>query len=337
MANMANDIDFVLLWVDGSDKDWHREKSKYVPGYNADDSIVRYRSWDNLQYWFRGVEKYAPWVRKIHFITPGHFPSWLNKQHEKLNCINQNEFIKKEYIPVFNSNAIELNLHRIESLSEKFVLFCDDMFILNKVKESDFFKNGLPCDQAIMNCIIPLRVFSYTDFNNTCVINKHFNKKEVIKNNILKWFNPAYGIQNFNNILFYPWRGIPRFISSHLPIPHLKKTFREVWDIEYQSLDKTSQDKFRSKENLTHWLFRYWRLMKGEFIPSRSLGKKFGISDNKKYNASIYKAISKQKYRIICVNDDEDGVDMNIDFETEKKNLKNAFEHIFPKKSSYEL
>jgi len=102
-------------------------------------------------------------------------------------------------------------------------------------------------------------------------------------------------------------------------------------------LDKTSQDKFRSKENLTHWLCRYWRLMKGEFIPSRSLGKKFGISDNKKYNASIYRAISKQKYRIICVNDDEDGVDMNIDFEAEKKNLKNAFECIFPEKSSFEL
>ena len=27
---------------------------------------------DNLKYWFRGVEKFAPWVNKIYFITYGH-------------------------------------------------------------------------------------------------------------------------------------------------------------------------------------------------------------------------------------------------------------------------
>lgn len=81
-------IDFVITWVDGGDAAWQAEKNRYgkemyPAGASAlrraenDDSDERYRDWDNLKYWFRGVEKYAPWVRKIHFVTWGHLPEWL--------------------------------------------------------------------------------------------------------------------------------------------------------------------------------------------------------------------------------------------------------------------
>jgi hypothetical protein len=329
---MANDIDFVQLWVDGNDKDWQTEKGKYIPDYNSDAPAMRYRDWDNLQYWFRGVEKYAPWVRKIHLVTPGHFPKWLNKNHEKLNCINQNEFLKKEFIPVFNSNAIEINLHRIESLADKFVLFCDDMFIVNKIKETNFFRNDLPCDQAIMNCIPPTDPFNYIDFNNMFIINKYFKKKDVLKNNLLKWYNPIYGMLGIKNILMLPWKNFAGMHNPHLPMPYLKRTFQEVWDIESQLLNKMSQNKFRSKEDVSHWLFRYWRIMKGNFYPSKIFGKTKYLSDNAKNNASIYDIIRKQKFRMICVNDSE-----NIDFDMEKQRLKNALEYILPEKSNYEI
>ena len=36
---------------------------------NHTNNEVRYRDWQNLKYWFRAVEKYAPWVRKIHFCN----------------------------------------------------------------------------------------------------------------------------------------------------------------------------------------------------------------------------------------------------------------------------
>ena len=48
--------------------------------------------------------------------------------------VKTEEFIPKEYLPTFNSNVIEMNLHRIENLSEKFILFNDDLFILRKIK-----------------------------------------------------------------------------------------------------------------------------------------------------------------------------------------------------------
>ena len=66
---MEGPIDFIMIWVDGNDPEWQKEKRKYQPGNTADDREIRYRDWDNLQYWFRAVEKFAPWVNQIHFVT----------------------------------------------------------------------------------------------------------------------------------------------------------------------------------------------------------------------------------------------------------------------------
>ena len=52
----------------------------------------RYRDWDNLQYWFRGVEQFAPWVRENSFVTWGHLPKWLNTEHPKLHIVKARRF-----------------------------------------------------------------------------------------------------------------------------------------------------------------------------------------------------------------------------------------------------
>lgn len=71
-----NKIDFVLPWVDGSDEAWIRQRNEYLNIRDGDLSNSRFRDWENLQYWFRGVEKFTPWVNHIYFITWGHIPSW---------------------------------------------------------------------------------------------------------------------------------------------------------------------------------------------------------------------------------------------------------------------
>ena len=152
MADNSSDnerIDFVIPWVDGSDPEWLKErnavssdigKSVSSEGGCGSDSLkngdsiednsgARYYSWDNLQYWFRGVEKFAPWVNKIHFVTWGHIPPWMNTDAPKLHIVNHKDYIPEQFLPTFNSNTIELNFHRIEGLSEKFVYFNDDTFI----------------------------------------------------------------------------------------------------------------------------------------------------------------------------------------------------------------
>lgn len=65
-------IDFVVTWVDGNDDDWLREKNKYLPNENDTScSDNRYRDWELMRYWFRGIEKYAPWVNQIFFCDLG--------------------------------------------------------------------------------------------------------------------------------------------------------------------------------------------------------------------------------------------------------------------------
>ena len=71
-------IDFVIPWVDGEDPAWRRQFLAVRRAEGADASEIRFRDWRNLRYWFRGVERLAPWVRRIHFITWGHLPAWLN-------------------------------------------------------------------------------------------------------------------------------------------------------------------------------------------------------------------------------------------------------------------
>ena len=41
-------------------------------------------------------------------------------------------------------------MHRIPGLSEQFVYFNDDMFLLKRTSETDFFRNGFPVDMLAL-------------------------------------------------------------------------------------------------------------------------------------------------------------------------------------------
>jgi len=67
--------------VDGNDPKWRADKEKYnefISKGDISNQENRYRDWDLLKYWFRGVKKYALWINKIHFVTYGHLPEWLD-------------------------------------------------------------------------------------------------------------------------------------------------------------------------------------------------------------------------------------------------------------------
>lgn len=154
---MRNDnckVDFVIPWVDGADVTWYEKKLKYSGKLSGDENINRYRDWGTLKYWFRGVEKYAPWVNKVYLITDNQTPEWIDLQCSKLQLINHSDFIPSKNLPTFSSHPIELNMHRISALSEHFVYFNDDCFLTKPVEKSLFFKNDVPCDSPVLSPII---------------------------------------------------------------------------------------------------------------------------------------------------------------------------------------
>jgi hypothetical protein len=102
-----------------------------------------------MKYWFRGIEKFAPWARKIHFVTWGHVPDFLNINHPRLHIVNHKEFIPSGCLPMYNANVIEVSLHKINDLAERFIYFNDDVFLLKTTRKEDFFCDGLPKSNAI--------------------------------------------------------------------------------------------------------------------------------------------------------------------------------------------
>ena len=330
-------IDFVLPWVDGNDPAWLQEKAKYS-GKTGDARPARFRDWGTLPYWFRGVEKFAPWVNKIHFITWGHVPEWLNTDHPKLNIVNHKDYIPEKYLPTFSSHPIELNIHRIKGLAEHFVYFNDDMFIIKPMKENDFFKNGLPCDTAIIKplnmecdsaCAASGKVVR-AEFNDMFVINHHFKKFSVLKKNFFKFFSPKYGIYLLSTFLTLPYPDISGFYIHHLPTSFLKSTFEKVWEENTEVLDSTCCNKFRSSSDVNQWLFEWYQFCHGNFSPAPvSRGECIHTKDNMDKICDI---IKNQKYKLFCCNDSSD----DADFAKDMLALQIAFNDILPEKSSFE-
>lgn len=331
------DIDFVIAWVDGNDKEWQKEKAKYDPSIDLtqDNIDARYREWNNLRYWFRAIEKYAPWVHKIYFLTWGHLPEWLDTDNEKLVIVNHKDYIPEEYLPTFNSHTIELNMHRIKDLSEHFVYFNDDMFITRKVQPEDFFKNGLPCDEFILDAVYfaPDSAGAYNG-NDLEIINKHFNKEQQFKKyKFSQYFNLKYGIKNLYRTLVLKtgWRWYPGFHYNHLPTSFMKSTLETVWNEEYNVLHETCKDKFRSKRNVNQWLFKYWQLADGAFYPrSTKFGRVFHLK--KRVDNNLKKAILTNQYGMICINDTA----KTENFEDHKNMVLEAFNNILPDRSAFE-
>lgn len=330
------EIDFVIAWVDGNDENWKKEREKYSNKGDAttDSRDIRYRDFDNLQYWFRGVEKFAPWVRKIHFITYGHIPKWLNLDNPKINIVRHEEYIPEKYLPTFSSHPIELNMHRIEGLSENFVYFNDDMFLISETSEKDFFKDGLPCDTAVINAHPSIKGSLHISETNMEIINDNFKKNTVLKENFFKWINIKYGIKLFRTFFLLPWPDFIGIWDHHLATSFKKSTFDKLWNLEYATLDFTSSNKFRYAMDVNQWLFRYWQIVSGEFKPRKSnFGKSFVLNSDEKNNSKIFNSIIKQKYKMICIND---SIDIK-NFDKVKNELNCVFESLLPKKSSFEI
>lgn len=327
-----HEIDFIIPWVDGSDPHWITEFNKYCPKEKRilDVSAIRYRDYGLLKYWFRGVEKFAPWVRKVHFVTCGQKPDWLNLDAPKLHWVKHEDYIPHEYLPVFSANPIELMMHRIPDLAEQFVYFNDDIFVTSYVDKNFFFKKGLPCDAAIINALSTHGI-GHMVLNDLGVINSQFNKIDVLRKNPCKFFNVRYGFQLLRTLCLMPWPKFTGFVDFHFAAPFLKSTLEDVWVNYEERLTDTVKNRFRSLNDVNQWLFRYWQICKGNFSPcNMNRGRKYFTVDGD--ISEITDSISKGKYKEIVLNDAE-----CADYDERMEKIRNAFESLLPEKSSFEV
>lgn len=333
--NSTFPIDFVILWVDMNDSTWQKDFAQFATAKQTDkDSTNSARFRDNgfLRYWFRGVEKFAPWVNKIHFVTCGQKPEWLNTDNPKLNLINHKDIIPQEFLPTFNSGVIERYIYKIPDLSEHFVFFNDDCYIINHISSERFFKNGLPCDIAIFQYNLSLAPYYVMLKNNIRIINSRFDKKTILRRDQDKWFYKGYGSKCRMNHLLKTYNKFITLRVHHNAQPYLKQSFEEVWNYAESELTRTSRNRFRDKSDYTHELFRTWQICMGNFEPYNTYvdTKMFPLMVRPKCAIS---AIYEQSYSLICLNDNK-----NIrNYDGLMQEIGAAFSHILPQKSSFEL
>jgi hypothetical protein len=147
-------IDFVYLWVNGSEKEFQDTKRPYELNSVLNDvegkwikshGVNRYRDWDELRYSLRSIEKHAGQFRnKIQILVNSvngtedgkQIPWWLNAEpttHEIVQVLAQEEFFDEDKhvcLPTFNSLTIENQIFNTPSdvdhvrLSDEALLRC---------------------------------------------------------------------------------------------------------------------------------------------------------------------------------------------------------------------
>jgi len=154
---------------------------------------IRYSYNYELKYSLRSVFFFAPWVNKIYILmNKAKQPSWI-KENDKIIILEHSQtFPLKDYLPNYNSNAIETTVANIPGLSEHYIYFNDDIFLGRKTSYTDFFTSS---GKAIVD------------------INTLFNKN-TLKN-------------KKDNILDIKFPPNTYRIYKHIPIPQIKSLVLE--------------------------------------------------------------------------------------------------------------
>ena len=139
------DVDVVYTWVDGDDPQWQAGRQERLTGRtgaaatDASSGAARYRNRDELRWSMRSLHLFAPWVRKIHLVTAGQTPAWLDVDHPRISLVDHRDIFPADALPTFNSHAIESRLHLVPDLAEHFVYVNDDVMLGRATRREHFF------------------------------------------------------------------------------------------------------------------------------------------------------------------------------------------------------
>lgn len=141
------EVDVVYTWVDGEDPAWLDARDARIRGLGQvpderSGGRARFRSRDELRYSMRSLHLFAPWVRRIHLVTAGQVPSWLDTSHDRIRLVDHRDILPAEALPTFSSHAIETRLHAIPDLAEHFVYVNDDVFLARPRRPEHYFSPG---------------------------------------------------------------------------------------------------------------------------------------------------------------------------------------------------
>lgn len=305
-------IDVVYTWVDGDDPKWRKKyeaaKRKLDPSFVSSNSASRYTSRDELKYSLRGLAMYAPWIHKIYIITDDQKPKWL-KEDDRLQVVTHREiFRKKSALPVFNSHAIEAQMHNIPGLSEHYIYFNDDFSLTSHTAPSLFF------NEAGLAKLFPSKaLFGVGTQTSPDSI------PSIAGINDAKLLAGKFGLK-------------PTHKFGHAPFPQVRSAAKETARTFPKDFSRTSSSRFRDKADISPvTLINHFALIHGKAVRAKY---KLSVVDISKWDDDYAHWILHRKPRAMCLNDTVDMSDEQKDIIEPK--LRTFLQRMFPFKSPWE-
>lgn len=246
-------IDLVFTWAGTQNQalefaEEFKSKKDIICDFAYDPA--RFSDHNELLFSVKSALKNVPWVRNI-FIVANEIPAFISSLSEdeknKIKIINHQQIIDAQYLPTFNSHAIEANLHKIPDLSENFVYLNDDCIITSQLNQAHFFQGN-----EIANLFV-------SDKSMEKELNKIKNNKSATKTatlwaneNSLKLLQKQYPNSHFDSILIHSGKSLK------------KSAFNLAWSLWEKEIRDFLPNKFRSKNDLNLAAFLVPYLMYAE-------------------------------------------------------------------------
>ena len=109
-------IDAVIMFVDMNDTEWRNRYNEYIqtheiPIPEINNVEVRSRDYGTLKCLLRSIDKNLPWINNVYLVVQSNsqVPNWINTKN--VNVVLHEDFIPKEYLPLYNTFSIQTHLH----------------------------------------------------------------------------------------------------------------------------------------------------------------------------------------------------------------------------------
>ncbi|WP_239648003.1 stealth family protein [Nocardiopsis ganjiahuensis] len=289
-------VDAVYTWVDGNDPRWRANRNSYLEeagALNPDAaSNSRYANRNELLYSLRSLEMYAPFIRKVYIVTDGQVPAWLDTGQERIQVVDHKEiFDDPGLLPVFNSHAIESQLHHIDGLSEHYLYLNDDVAFGRPVTAEHFFHP---------NGIVKLNPSPY-----------RFGLGEATVED-----QPVDAAAKMNNTLIQSLFGrtaVSKF--KHTPIPQRRSVLRELEERFPEVFARTAASRFRSPDDhsIPSSLHHHYSLLTGRAVHSRLSYAYLNLADPEAFRERSREMLNDRRFEAFCVNDTTESEDPGAD------------------------
>ncbi len=247
-------IDAVIAWVDGDDPKLAQKRSNYVHGTNvpigSGAHSTRFASSNEIRYCVLSVLRFAPYIRNIFIVTDEQDPDIYNdvrkyfpEKLDSIRIVDHKEIFEgyESYLPTFNSISIANMIWRIKGLSENFVYFNDDTFLIRDMKPEEWFVDGRPVLRGRWVPATTPRAF----WNSVKIL---FNRHILGKKDFEPRASFHLGQWNAAAMLGFKFR---YFTNSHTPHSVNRKLVEEYFSKNDSLLKKNISFRFRDHSQFT--------------------------------------------------------------------------------------